>query len=356
MIKVLIADKSPQTARYIRDLLSEDEKFSVLNIVNNSSDTIELARSLKPDLLLMDLALPHSEDGFEVIRVIMETSPLPIVIMSYKETNSQTVNTFNALQAGAVALISKPEDSDPEKRTIEESKLKETVRLMSEVKVVTRRRKKSQRDFEIESEIQPKSPLVVIGASTGGPPVLQAILSNLPANFPSAILVVQHITEGFVNGLQVWLERTTNKKVLLASHGEKIIPGRVYIAPDNCQMGVDFEERIVLRDDPPENNIRPSVSYLFRSSCRVYKSALIAVLLTGMGKDGAKEMKQIREYGGITIAQDRDSSIVYGMPGAAIEYNAVRYIFDPAQIAQKLPAFTHQILKRIEKGNKDELI
>jgi two-component system chemotaxis response regulator CheB len=177
---------------------------------------------------------------------------------------------------------------------------------------------------------------VGIGASTGGPPVLQAILSALPRDFPAPILIVQHIARGFLPGMVEWLGQTTGQHVHIAAHGAVPLPGHAYIAPDDFQLGVSSGGRLTLARDEPENGLRPSVSWLFRSLADNQGSGAVGVLLTGMGKDGAAELKRMRDRGSMTIAQDRESSVVHGMPGEAIALDAATQVLSPDRIAAAL--------------------
>lgn len=161
-------------------------------------------------------------------------------------------------------------------------------------------------------------------------------------------MIVQHISLGFVDGFKEWLAGASKFPVHIASHGEQPLPGHAYIAPDGFHMGVGIGPRIVLSDDAPENGVRPSVAYLFRSVAQVMGSRAVGVLLTGMGRDGADELKAMKERGAITIAQDEESSVVYGMPGEAIKQDAADYILPPEEIAAVLTALVENTKERHE--------
>lgn len=181
--------------------------------------------------------------------------------------------------------------------------------------------------------------VVGIGASTGGPPVLEAILSRLPAEFPAPILVVQHIAEGFVGGLVDCLQRVSALRVGLAIAGERAAPGHVYLAPDGVHLGIKEDATLVLDDSPAERSQRPAVSFLFRSIASSYGDAAAAALLTGMGCDGAAELRVLRELNAVTIAQSERSCTVFGMPGEAIRLGAARYVLAPEEVAELLCSF-----------------
>ena len=216
------------------------------------------------------------------------------------------------------------------------------VKLMSEVKVVTRRPSKREKEPALKGEEKVSDEksrnikVVAVGASTGGPAVLHDILIRLSPNIAAPILVVQHISTGFVHGLVNWLQEKTSLSVRVAQHGEALVPGHVYFAPDGCQMGVDSNERILLDEDRPYYGMCPSASYLFRSVSKTHGKNAVGVLLTGMGKDGAEELLLMKEKGAVTIVQDRESSVVHGMPGEAIRLEAAEHVLAPADIAGML--------------------
>jgi two-component system chemotaxis response regulator CheB len=245
------------------------------------------------------------------------------------------------MEAGAVACVEKPTGhEDPRFEPLAQN-LQQTVRLMAEVKVV--RRWSRPRIAAVRAAISAPSlapvnaPRIVgIGASTGGPPVLQAILSALPRDFSAPVVIVQHIAPGFLSGMVEWLNQTTGLHVHVAAHGALAAPGHVYIAPDDFHLGVSSAGRLLLTREPAENGLRPSVSWLFRSLAENIGANAIGVLLTGMGRDGAEELKLMRDRGSLTIAQDRDSSVVHGMPGAAIELEAATQVLPADRIAAAL--------------------
>jgi two-component system chemotaxis response regulator CheB len=166
--------------------------------------------------------------------------------------------------------------------------------------------------------------------------VLQRILSGIPKDFPLPVLIVQHIATGFTQGFVEWLAQSSSLPVESPTHGQRVSPGRAYVAPDGFHMTVGADGRISLSSDEPENGLRPSVSRLFRSVAKAYGRRAIGVLLTGMGKDGAVELKLMKDQGAVTIAQDKDTSVVHGMPGEAIRLGGATYILSPEKIAATL--------------------
>ncbi|HEX4083421.1 MAG TPA: chemotaxis protein CheB, partial [Chthoniobacteraceae bacterium] len=244
-----------------------------------------------------------------------------------------------AIEAGALAVVQRPYGLQHPDFTTQSRELVETVKLMSEVKVV---RRWARTRFTAQS--RPATPprasgsvqVIAIGASTGGPLVLQTVLARLPKTLPVPLVIVQHMTPGFVEGFVDWLARSSGFPVHVAVAGEPLEPGHAYVAPDKVQMGVAPDHCVYLAADVAENGMRPSVSYLFRSVHQTYGARAAAVLLSGMGRDGADELKVLRDGGAVTIAQDRESSVIHGMPGEAIEIGAAMHVLPPAEIAKLL--------------------
>lgn len=343
-IKVLVADDSQVTRMLLVQLLNSDPGIQVIGAVNDGQAALDFlaVRTSPPDVVVMDIHMPHM-DGFEATRRIMETHPLPIIICTATASPRDLEITFRSMEAGAVACVAKPValGADFELRL---HNLLQTVRLMSEVKVVRRwnrvRGTAPAPALSADGAAHPRTciKLIGIGASTGGPPVLQTILSGLPKDFPVPLLIVQHIAPGFLPGMVEWLSQTTGLRVHIAAHGATPLPGHAYVAPDDFHLTADPRGHLVLAREAAEGGLRPAVSYLFRSLADAYGASAAGVLLTGMGKDGATELKRMRGQGAYTIAQDRDSSIVHGMPGAAIELGAATHVLPADRIAGALVA------------------
>ncbi|MBF0475983.1 MAG: chemotaxis-specific protein-glutamate methyltransferase CheB [Deltaproteobacteria bacterium] len=342
MIKALIVDDSATMREYLQHLLEKDGRIKVVGTAPDGAEAVRLVPLLRPDVVTMDIVMPKL-DGIEATRRIMESHPVPIIIVSSIWDPEEVRNTFKAMTAGAVAGVRKPAGPGHPESEPEVAKLIQTVILMSEVRVI-RRLPRVSRDpagADTISRIRPRTAgqvfeMVAIGASLGGPPVIQLILSKLSRDFPVPILIAQHISPGFVDGFADWLSSSSGLPVHLAEAGERVKPGHVYLAPDDCHMGITSEGRLVTSKAPPENGLRPAISFLFRSVAQAFGPRAIGVLLTGMGKDGAVELKIMRDRGAITMVQDKESSVIHGMPGEAIRLNAVTHILTPEEIVNQL--------------------
>ncbi len=347
-INVLVAEDSTVTRMFLVHLLDSDPQIRVIGAVNDGQAALDFVKKNKPDVVLMDIHMPRL-DGFEATRRIMETQPVPIVICSATAKTKDVVITFQAMEAGAIACIEKPLGREHGDFEAMAAHLLETVKLMSEVKVVRRTARSQPAPLPAAHPTQAakwqRAPaeikLIGIGTSTGGPPVLQTILAGLPKDFPAPVLVVQHIAHGFLAGMAEWLNQTTGLQIHLASYGTTPLPGHVYLAPDDFHMGIGANGHILLTKEEPENHLRPAVSFLFRSLAAAYGPNALGVLLTGMGKDGAAELKLMRDKGAITIAQDRESSVVHGMPGEAIALGGATHVVPADKIADALVALVN---------------
>jgi two-component system chemotaxis response regulator CheB len=337
-INVLVVEDSPVMQMLLVQILNSDPALAVCGTAGSGEQAVDFLKENKPDVIVMDIHM-NGMDGFETTRKIMETQPTPIVICTGSANATEVMTTFRALEAGALAAVAKPTGpGHPDYQDLTD-KLLQTVKSMAEVKVVKRWPKRRQNDAVpvVSPNERPRAiKAVVIGASTGGPQVLQTILGGLPRDFSIPVLIVQHIAAGFLQGLIDWLNLTCGLQVHVATHGELLMPGQAYMAPDGYHMGVSATGRIVLSSHPAESGLRPAVGYLFRTAAEAWEGQAVAILLTGMGKDGADELKQLKDLGALTIAQDRESSVIHGMPGEAIKLGGARYVLSPEKIVQLL--------------------
>ncbi len=342
-IRVLVAEDSAVVARVLVDVLTTDPDIEVVGVAYDGAEAVAMAKSLKPDLITMDVRMPKM-DGLVATRKIMEEAPTPIVVIS-ASVNVQDLNiTFEALRAGALEIFEKPKGIGQKDYEAVRGRLIRAVKAMSEVKVVRRmpearlrRRSRLPRAVTGRGE---KSRVLLIGSSTGGPAALEKILSQLPAKFPAPVLVVQHIAPGFVGGLAEWLGQESALNVKVAGPGEEPLRGSVYFAPDGYHMVIDQDGLIALDDGPPEKGHKPSIDHLFTAAARTWGPRCIGALLTGMGTDGVAGLAELRRAGGVAFAQDEASAVIYGMPGAAVAAGVVDKVLSLEGIAAEIVSLT----------------
>ncbi|WP_136513505.1 chemotaxis-specific protein-glutamate methyltransferase CheB [Geomonas edaphica] len=341
MIRVLVVEDSKTVQQALVAAFDADPELTVIGTAESGESAVEAAKSLKPDIITMDVNLPGM-DGFDATRAIMSSCPVPIVIVTGKMNPKDSATLFRVMEAGALMVLAKPAAPGSPGYRESVADLVRHVKLMSEIKVVRRvfpTGKIAPTQAAVPApRTAPAAPVkvVAIGASTGGPPLLRRILSALPESFSAAVLVVQHMATGFTENFVHWLNQHSTMPVLLAADGMTVEPGRVYVAPDCYHMEVAPQGRIRLTSTDPENGVRPAVSALFRTVAQHYGRHAVGVLLTGMGKDGALELKTIRNSGGVTVAQDKETSMVFGMPGEAIQIDAAQHVLSPDGIIDLL--------------------
>ena len=337
--KVLLVEDSPSVRMLLVHLLAGDPQLEVIGTVSDGLAAVEFVHAHPVDVVVMDINMPRL-NSIDATKRIMQTKPVPIVVCSATVDTRDVLVMFQAMQAGAIACIEKPVAvSDPQKA----QRLVETVKRMAEVKFAQRQELPAPVPRLRAAHLaRPSAPikLVGIGTSTGGPAALQAVLSGLPSDFPVPILVVQHITAGFLPGMVASMNESLDLTVEIARSGVRPMPGHVYLAADDRHLGVDVNGLIALCTNAPENYVRPAASFLFRSMLKAYGRNVIGVLLTGMGRDGADELLAMRAAGAFTIAQDERTSVVHGMPGAAIENGAAKFVLPLAEVSKALITLT----------------
>ena len=345
-IRLLVVEDSPSVREFLVYLFASDQEIQVIATASNGEEALDAVKTRKPDVITMDLHMPRM-DGYAATRAIMENYPTPIVVVTDSTVSDEMSTTLSALEAGALAVMKRPTGIGHPGHAATARELIQTVKLMSEIKVVKRWAKPKAPAAPAPDTLQPEPPsvaptprkhfrLVAIGSSTGGPLVLQQILSHLPKDFPIPIIIVQHIAQGFTEGFVQWLAESSKFAVALAANGIVMMPAHAYIVPNGFQADVDAYARITLKKDAAENGHCPSVSALFRSVANAYGAYAVGILLTGMGKDGAAELGLMHDRGALTIAQDKESSVVHGMPGAAIALGAATHVLGPDKIISVL--------------------
>jgi two-component system chemotaxis response regulator CheB len=344
-IRVLVVDDSALMRQMISDILNSDKGIEVMTTARDGEDAIKKVTELKPDVVTLDVEMPRL-DGLHALGYIMSEIPTPVVMVSaYTQKGAEA--TFRALEYGAVDFVPKP--SGPVSRDIR------TVgdELIAKVKVAARvdldtlnfiRPKRIPEGLKVKpKKIIPEVRVIAIGASTGGPRALGQILPQLDPDIPAALLIVQHMAKGFTKTFAARLNREAKIEVKEAEAGERIEPGKALIAPGGYHMAVRREVTgnkapgvIRLNQEPPVYGLRPTVDSMMLSAAEIYGDKTVGVILTGMGRDGAKGMKAIKDDKGKTIAQDKDTCVAYGMPKAAVEEGAVDKIVPLDKIPQEI--------------------
>jgi two-component system chemotaxis response regulator CheB len=343
-IKVLIVEDSIVTQKFLRGLVLSDHRFELLGLAENGKQACEFVKNFTPDVISMDIMMPVM-DGVEATRKIMQANPVPIVIVSSFYQSSEIDMAMSVLEAGAVTILPCPNGPGHAKYLQSTRKYLNMLQLMSEVKVVRRKsgevtkpiqKSNSTVRLPCERSVNPNLRVLAIGASAGGPEGLVTILSGLPANFPLPVLIVQHIDSHFADSFAAWLNTSSNMLVSIAIDGEKIVPGHVYLPPKNHHLAVNRNGTVSVIKESSLKNLCPSVNVLFKSIGEVYGKNSIAVLLSGMGKDGAVELKTLFDLGAFTIAQDELSCLVFGMPGEAVKLGAACRVLPPKEIVLEI--------------------
>lgn len=342
MIRVLVTDDSATSRLMLAEILRRDPQIEIVGEACDGLEAVRMVQELKPDLVTMDVYMPKM-DGFQATKEIMITAPAPIVIVTGHRDVKEVEKAMASLRAGALAVLQKPRGpSSPE---FEESsqRLIAAVKTMSQVRVVRHWRTQSsngapapQPPRTLPNNVALSTGIVTIVASTGGPAALEVVLSEFPKSFPWPILVVQHISLGFTDGLVQWLGQSSKLRVNVATSGDVVKAGNVYFAPEGQQMGIHRDGRVMLSNSDPIGGFRPSGTFLFQSAAAAYGSSTIAIIMTGMGDDGVAGLRAVRSAGGRVIAQDAQSCVVYGMPAVAAASGCVDAVVPLDNIAQRV--------------------
>jgi two-component system chemotaxis response regulator CheB len=341
MIRVLVAEDSPTARALLVGILSSDPEIEVVGEAQDGTQAVEMTQALRPDVVTMDIRMPRL-DGFEATKEIMITAPTRIIIVTASTIAHEVETSLYALRAGALTVLPKPHG--PQAPDFEETarQLLATVKSMAQVKVVRHWRPAAplpgagREEKPARPRSTPRGRVVALATSTGGPAALYQLLGDLPTEFPPPILVVQHIAPGFIAGLADWLNKACGLRVKVAEDGETLAARTVYFAPDNRHLGVTDLGRVALSQAPPVGGFRPSASFLFESVARAYGPAAVGVILTGMGDDGVDGLRALQRAGGRALAQDEKTSVVFGMPGAAVGAGAVEEVLPLQDISRRL--------------------
>ncbi len=348
-IKVFNIDDSPIYRQVYREIISAHSDLEYCGYASNGKIAIEKIPLIKPDIITLDIEMPEM-DGIQTLKYIMDNFPTPVIMISSFTKDGAEI-TFKALELGAVDYIQKPEvKSLAENISLLEDILISKLRVFANFKLPTKRRFKqiSEDDgmpvfgglpsFEVPTLKRKPVSAVCIGSSTGGTVALTQILPKIRNDINVPILVVQHMPRLYTNSFAARLNGQCSLHVVEAQGGEIPQPNTVYIAQGGYQMKI-IRDRIVIDNDNSDSTHKPSVDVLFNSASDNYRERLLSVILTGMGSDGAKGTAKIKDNGGYTIAQDEESSVIFGMPGSAIRTGKVDRIIPLDKIADFINDF-----------------
>jgi two-component system, chemotaxis family, protein-glutamate methylesterase/glutaminase len=345
-LRVLVVEDSLTVRKHLCEVLAADDGIEIVGEAEDGKRAIELCRDHRPDVITMDMMLPLMS-GLAATEYIMAYFPTPILVVSSSINRGELFRTYDALAAGAVDVLDKraSDESDDDW----EHRFKAAVKLVSRIRVITHPRARlgalgvarpDRQAFPAEPATRRHCNIIAIGASTGGPGAIIDVLRALPVNPHAAVLFVLHINEPFGASFAEWLDGQTKHRVAYAKNGESVasVAGRVVMAPPDHHLVVR-DGRLQLTHDPERHSCRPSVDVLFDSIAREYGPSAAACLLTGMGRDGAAGLLEIRKAGGFTIAQDEETSVIYGMPREAAEMGAAERILPLGEIGAALGAY-----------------
>lgn len=343
MINILIADDSETETILLTHIFQKEKDMRVIGCAKNGKEAVDMAVNLKPDLITMDINMPIL-NGFEATRLIMMSNPIPIVVISSTVNDLNLNTTFLALEAGALSVLAKPVDALNPLFLPTCKRMITLIRSMAEIKVIKRRFTIGQASHKspvlLSQEFQGMEyEIVAIGSSVGGPQALKIILSQLPADFSVPIVIVQHMTPGFIEGLCQWLDLYCPLTIKCASNQEVLRGGTVYFAPDKYHLKIQRTRTdlvALLQEGESVSGFYPSITVLLESIAKTCGKNAIGMLLTGMGSDGANGLFDVKSNKGHTLIQDSASCIVFGMGGVAQSLGAVDKIVELDQIADYL--------------------
>jgi two-component system chemotaxis response regulator CheB len=342
-IRVLIADDSAFMRKVLLSILDSEGAFEVVGEARDGREAVEKSAKLKPHVITMDINMPHM-DGLQATEIIMSTEPRPILIVS-SESKDGADATLRALELGAIDFVAKPSAGiDLDMSNVREELVRK-LRIASKVRVIRNLSRPAPASRTVQTEELPpqpvavhssrgtRLPIAVLAASTGGPATLMKLVPEFAAGFPGALLVVQHMPGAFTSQFAEQLASVSQLRVKQAESGEVLCAGQVYVCPGNCHLRVAPPGRIVLDDGPRIGGYRPSIDVTLESVAAWGGANTVVAILTGMGNDGARGAMAIQENGGLVIAQDEATSVIFGMPAEAIKTGAVGQVLPLEQIA-----------------------
>ncbi|MGU3361473.1 chemotaxis-specific protein-glutamate methyltransferase CheB [Methylobacterium sp. M6A4_1b] len=338
----MLVEDSLVVRQLLIHIVGRDPRLDVVAAVASGEEALATIGEVRPDVVSMDIRLPGI-DGLETTRRIMAERPTPIVVIADSIEDSSLRISMNALRAGALSVVEKPVATTHAGYDAAASEICTQLRIMAAVPVIRRRPIGSEWAGRVATppasaalRVPEPASVLAIAASTGGPPALARVIGALPASFPLPVLVVQHMGPAFMEGFATWLNGVVGLPVALAREGERAEPGRVYVAPGDRHLELGGGGHLRITDAAPVGGQRPAATALFRSVARHAGTRGLGVLLTGMGEDGALGLLDMRRAGGLTVAEDESTAVVFGMPAAAIRLSAAGTVLPLDRIAAHL--------------------
>jgi two-component system chemotaxis response regulator CheB len=322
-IRTLLIDDSGFMRIMLADLLRRDGNIEIVATAANGYEGVEKVKALKPDVVITDMVMPQF-DGLYVVQQLMKEMPLPIILLSSLDRTDPKI--FDALKEGAFDFIDKPHEREVLQGYASLAAMVREASLTDYVNLSHQRTRRNTSVHEFESQLN--YDIIAIGASTGGPSAVELIVTNLPSNLAVPVVIAQHMPERFIRSFAARLNEQTGMSVSVACEGEPLLQRHIYLAPGTANMRLELKgslPSVKYVDDHYKEFNHPSIDCLFESVAAVYGSRAIGAILTGMGRDGAHGLALIQQAGGLTLSQDRDSCVVYGMPRVAFETGAARH-------------------------------
>lgn len=342
--KVLVVDDSALIRRIVRDILESDPRFTVVGAARDGQDALEKIEKLAPQLVTLDVEMPRM-GGLEALKEIIRLYRLPVIMLSSLTQRGSAV-TVEALAHGAVDFVPKPDMTATDARNSLARELLQKAAAAAGAQIIplpaARRQPVSQ-----PQATQAARRVVAVAASTGGPRALESIITALPGDLAAAVLVTQHMPPVFTKALAERLNKLSALEIKEAENGEPLLNGKVYVAPGNFHLEVDSRHCTRLTQSPPVEYVRPSATVMMRTVAEVYRSHALGVILTGMGKDGKEGIAAIKRQGGVTLAQDEATSVIFSMPKAAIQAGVVDRVLPLGE----LPGMVTALCRRSADGS-----
>ena len=366
MVEVLIIDDLKSAREMIRDILVSDPHIHICGMADNGNEAVEMVKKLQPHLIILDSHLKHTS-GYDVAEKIMQVRPTPIIMLT-TASDGRMNRPDRMFGCGVLDAIEKGDLYRWRTRPDVAERFIRKIKLLSKVNRISIKKHCEQAEarlktaasikrdsLKVNASRKDENRIIAIVSSTGGPNALFRVLRDLPSDFPIPILIVQHMSPGFIHGLAEWLNHEDHIRVRVAENKKVPLPGEALLAPDNAHLTIDESHRVRLIDEPPLGGHRPSGTTLLRSVGEHYGARGMGIILTGMGNDGAEGMAALKAAGGKTIAQDQSTSVIFGMPKTAIDLGAADLVLPLSKIAPEIVKFAATSMREFASTDDNAL-